>query len=886
MYSFYGGRPGNSFTIVEHFDSVNEMQTEFKKGSEYTKVHYNQHVIIDTPNKNNKDNGKIYKRGYEYTNDEGGAIYIGQIVGPSGMAPDLQLVPYNDSHIANETEKQLTASNISLVPGKLDNNTFNDSINYKTVAIRNADNTDAIAYIGFKIPYTCFEFTAERGNPYDGPIAEKIDNNEHPFFAEWKITIPGGIKGDSLNNIEIITVNNTNISNIQYPDNINEEDLLGKKIVAYKIKNYDDAESGTISKYYFCGYYNDIKNVELSEDGTLTISYNGDNNNDSFNNKIKWIDSVTLIDGKLKFRYNTGDQSQQFIIKYVNDIQLEEDGTVTLKYNTKENNSDNYETAPLDQKIKWINSMNVTEGGIVNVRYNTDNQTDVPINAGKPIKWITKIDTVPMEDGSTKNKLVAIFNDNTRDDLGPEISTINNLQLNQNGDLQAQYGKDQDFITINDNAPIKWIREVFHDTSNNKLIFYDNTSNERSQNTMLGSVDYRTVHHLTYDESTGEVKVHYSETDIGTALNGNAPISYINSMDLTNGGIINAHYNITPNINNPINNENPIRWINSINMTNDGIINVRYNTASSTDVSINNDNPVKWIQNIEIENGTPHNLKITYNTNQEINLGSLYFVEGIRNTHEFDNGYIDIMVGGRNEGDNIPNIEVLESAKKISINSYNENATMSEGEINLITCLQGNSYIGDNTSGIDNLNLKGTINIVTGQTNFKNAKTSIQSRNSITFSTNDNFATDLSRKIELKSDIIELQSRALHIGSNPEITEIVLGNKDAGTSGIPSTYNEWGERARVFTGATRAKPNIDHSLDVGAIYFVIFEHNVQSGGKGLYILNGESATPMAIKSIDNVISIDQSALQNHIFRWSLQPNIDYSPRCYLIRITG
>jgi hypothetical protein len=47
-----------------------------------------------------------------------------------------------------------------------------------------------------------------------------------------------------------------------------------------------------------------------------------------------------------------------------------------------------------------------------------------------------------MEDGSTKNKLVAIFNDNTRDDLGPEISTINNLQLNQNGDLQAQYGKD------------------------------------------------------------------------------------------------------------------------------------------------------------------------------------------------------------------------------------------------------------------------------------------------------------------------------------------------------------------------------------------------------------------------------------------------------------
>ena len=65
-YSFYGGRRGASFIIAARFNSEAEMIAAFKQGGNYTAVNYDEFVIIDTPNKNDKDNGKIYRRGYNY----------------------------------------------------------------------------------------------------------------------------------------------------------------------------------------------------------------------------------------------------------------------------------------------------------------------------------------------------------------------------------------------------------------------------------------------------------------------------------------------------------------------------------------------------------------------------------------------------------------------------------------------------------------------------------------------------------------------------------------------------------------------------------------------------------------------------------------------------
>ena len=71
MYeSFYGGKQGRSYQIVQHFDSIYDMFTNFSQGNTYTDVAFDEYVIIDTilnrNQKNNPENGIIYRRGYNF----------------------------------------------------------------------------------------------------------------------------------------------------------------------------------------------------------------------------------------------------------------------------------------------------------------------------------------------------------------------------------------------------------------------------------------------------------------------------------------------------------------------------------------------------------------------------------------------------------------------------------------------------------------------------------------------------------------------------------------------------------------------------------------------------------------------------------------------------
>lgn len=77
MSSFYGGRPGNAFNIIMTFNSVQSMVTQFQKGPNYTTVHYDEYVSISSSDSNN---GNVYRRGYDYTNNLGGAQLIGNLL--------------------------------------------------------------------------------------------------------------------------------------------------------------------------------------------------------------------------------------------------------------------------------------------------------------------------------------------------------------------------------------------------------------------------------------------------------------------------------------------------------------------------------------------------------------------------------------------------------------------------------------------------------------------------------------------------------------------------------------------------------------------------------------------------------------------------------------
>ena len=113
--SFYGGRRGVSFIIKKSYASVTEMLQDFAKTS--CEVNFGQYILINTENKNDPNNGALYRRGldvnssrtiplWEYNETQGiwvksqvearGAEYIGTIAGPSGRAPSLMVRDYDD----------------------------------------------------------------------------------------------------------------------------------------------------------------------------------------------------------------------------------------------------------------------------------------------------------------------------------------------------------------------------------------------------------------------------------------------------------------------------------------------------------------------------------------------------------------------------------------------------------------------------------------------------------------------------------------------------------------------------------------------------------------------------------------------------------------------
>lgn len=185
-YSFYGGKQGRTYHLVQHYDSIHAMVEAFQKGGSYTDANYNEYVIIDTIiNKNNyssPENGMIFRRGFNYDekfnpqgiqlvnntirkedtingvkiyydkvqdangtfhyefNEErfktaltnfaqhpgGGAEYVGQIVGPQGESPELKLLKWDEfQKIYNDSNNAGNSKTLyvhELEAGKIEHN--------------------------------------------------------------------------------------------------------------------------------------------------------------------------------------------------------------------------------------------------------------------------------------------------------------------------------------------------------------------------------------------------------------------------------------------------------------------------------------------------------------------------------------------------------------------------------------------------------------------------------------------------------------------------------------------------------------------------------------------------------------------------------------------
>lgn len=253
--SFYGGKQGFSFLIRKAFPSIEHMIEAFQQGPNYADVNFNEHVIIDTVNKNNPDNGKVFRRGYNYTDDDGGAIYVGQIVGPSGHAPTMEIAKYEDvkqdsvseytpytseeinaidpencyiykngkyQFISDISSKKVEGDSIMCIAsdgsqyrlfkhngssvlrsettlsvndnGLVAGSKDNEEIKIAFLSVRDAEGEETKLKVGLQIPYHTFDFTAKHST---GPVITR-QKDSNAFYSNYHFNLMPSDKIDLI----------------------------------------------------------------------------------------------------------------------------------------------------------------------------------------------------------------------------------------------------------------------------------------------------------------------------------------------------------------------------------------------------------------------------------------------------------------------------------------------------------------------------------------------------------------------------------------------------------------------------------------------------------------------------------------------------------------
>lgn len=259
-YIFEISVEGASSNLEDHFSKIYKltgMVDSFSNGGSYTGANYGEYVLIDTVHvfgRSNLENGLLYRRGFNYQeqivtrptqgkNQEAevfqarlrnwmlhpgaGAIYIGQIIGPMGLTPEIELVEWD--------EETAAASSVtgSISYGKDEQGNYNDDIRVSSITVRDEKGDVIGAQITFDIPKPVFEIGEIDTNPYESPsITESADSIDHPFYNKWDFTIPGGKKGNSITGLGI-------------------EGNVPNQVLSATITNYDLSGEGTSSTTTF-----------------------------------------------------------------------------------------------------------------------------------------------------------------------------------------------------------------------------------------------------------------------------------------------------------------------------------------------------------------------------------------------------------------------------------------------------------------------------------------------------------------------------------------------------------------------------------------------------------------------------------------------------------
>lgn len=492
MDSLYGGQPGVSFVLKGTFESVEKMTQAFSKGPNYRDVWYGEYCLIDTRNKNHKDNGKIYRRGYNYLETPmHGAEFFGSVVGPSGGNPYFQMnslepvkekskIPLgeyeyrryptgkdaNGNYITTDSTGEIGTFNFSangadkaLVPGKTINSSgqtvYNDDILYTWVNIRKDNNTsDSWFYVGFQIPYLVNDFSVHMVSAYDAngnrtdrladmvrvPVIGANGKEEnHPYYQHWDFGIPKGVRGDCLRNLKVITPQAGDrifsLDTITWNSTTEDFNLpvLSGSNATPNYTGFDEDVAGKrqilVYDYYF---YNNKR------DGEWRRIYLGDYN------LIKNV-SLDINTGTFTIQY-THANNYTARLSWLKNVDLAADGTLNYEFTNPANNKAD------DTKIQWVNDVLIRKDAAATKAY-LDFIYNTRAANGSNNKKSLEVDWIQQVSVNTSNGNLSFAHLNgTVDTFAGVLGIIKSAQMSADGQLTFSMNNGTNFVVKDGNT--------------------------------------------------------------------------------------------------------------------------------------------------------------------------------------------------------------------------------------------------------------------------------------------------------------------------------------------------------------------------------------------------------------------------------------------------
>lgn len=623
MSSYYGGKPGKSFIIVETFDSIASMTAKFALGPAYTDVAFDEYVIINTQHKHNPENGQIFRRGYDYNSDRKimnyqlvqddkkqnqkyeavaisafGAIYVGTIAGPAGRAPQLNLTTYENIAF-NEITEDGQPKIVSLADLKLalypDDQTILMKLNQEFPQGKDLYEEDSLRpFYAVKI-----DINENRG---DNHIVEyhyyccdnTILNDKTVYSAGWYqvASAPSyGIGSYTLDNKNLVpTVTYDGFTVVEEgknkgqkhlkPDVEKYQDTIDWKYMTVVNENHEDATA-------FIGFRFPVPITEFEVEA-VDPYYHRNDNLDNEDNKTTSFQNINLLDS-----ISTNDEKgvHPFYSKW----------KINIPKGIKGDCINNFRITPASEKIQVPitieGQLQYNINGSLKVRqYGYDNDGNKITDENNPERDdIEHSREVIVYDYTTYNRVAE--GDTYTFYLG-DYNIINDLTLDADGTLTFKYTHEDDTV-FEKKSRINWINDVQFNEDGTIIIKMNNNN-------------------LDTDESDFE----------DTTMQKDHLVKWINQMNIADDGTITVvpnnevfeFNNKTSDENGKIIEEHLIKWIDEFDIDEHGTITIKPNNevfkfnnkTSDAQGVIIEPQLIKWITDVALNPDNGY-FKVTFN---------------------------------------------------------------------------------------------------------------------------------------------------------------------------------------------------------------------------------------------------------------------------------